>query len=117
MLKIIYHNCYGIDIHKTFVISVAAIINDHNVTQYYRRRFSISTKALLEFYFCFNICMESTDKYLIPVFNVLERFRSICLVFSPKKIYQGNRKNNKKDVKWITDLFKHNLVIYSFFHR
>lgn len=87
MLKIIYHNCYGIDIHKTFVISVAAIINDHNVTQYYRRRFSISTKALLEFYFCFNICMESTDKYLIPVFNVLESFRNICLVFSPQKKY------------------------------
>lgn len=71
------------------MISITAIINDHNVTQYYRRRFSISTKALLEFYFCFNIYMESTDKYWIPVFNVLERFRNIYLA-PPQKIYQGN---------------------------
>lgn len=54
--------------------------------------------------------MESTGKYWIPVDNVLEDFCSICLVH-PKyvKIIRG-KKTDKKDVQWITDLFKHDLV-------
>ncbi|MBL1230065.1 transposase [Enterococcus sp. BWB1-3] len=58
--------------------------------------------------------MESTGKYWILVFNVLEDSCSICLTH-PKyvKVIRG-KKTDKKDTQWIADLFKHNLVSESF---
>lgn len=54
--------------------------------------------------------MESTGKCWISVYNVLEKGCSIVLVH-PKyvKAIRG-KKNDKKDAKWIADLFKHDLV-------
>ncbi|WP_339162202.1 hypothetical protein [Siminovitchia sp. FSL W7-1587] len=34
MLKIVYPNCCGIDVHKTFVVAVIAITDDQGFTQY-----------------------------------------------------------------------------------
>lgn len=58
--------------------------------------------------------MESTGKYWIPIYNVLEKDCSIVLAH-PKyvKAIRG-KKTYKKDAKWITDLFKHDLVAGSF---
>ncbi|WP_425060302.1 IS110 family transposase [Sporomusa carbonis] len=58
--------------------------------------------------------MESTGKYWIPVFNVLEDSCNITLAH-PKyvKAIRG-KKTDKKDAKWIADLFKHDLVAGSF---
>ncbi|EGO2635459.1 IS110 family transposase [Enterococcus faecalis] len=120
MLKIVYPNCCGIDVHKTFVLAVIAITDEHGVTQYFRHRFSTFTKGLgelkqwLEYYSCTDVCMESTSKYWIPVYNVLEDSCSICFAH-PKyvKAIRG-KKTDKKDAKWIADLFKHDLVAGSF---
>ena len=58
--------------------------------------------------------MESTGKYWIPVFNVLETACNITLAH-PKyvKAIRG-KKTDKKDAQWIADLFKHDLVAGSF---
>lgn len=58
--------------------------------------------------------MESTGKYWIPVFNILEATCNITLAH-PKyvKAIRG-KKTDKKDAKWIADLFKHDLVTGSF---
>lgn len=58
--------------------------------------------------------MESTGKYWIPVFNILETTCKITLAH-PKyvKAIRG-KKTDKKDAKWIADLFKHDLVVGSF---
>ncbi|CAG5138043.1 transposase [Streptococcus pneumoniae] len=58
--------------------------------------------------------MESTSKYWIPVFNILEKSCKICLAH-PKyvKAIRG-KKTDKKDAQWIADLFKHDLVASSF---
>ena len=58
--------------------------------------------------------MESTGKYWIPVYNILEKGCSIVLAH-PKyvKAIRG-KKTDKKDAKWIADLFKHDLVAGSF---
>jgi transposase len=58
--------------------------------------------------------MESTGKYWIPVFNVLEDSCRITLAH-PKyvKAIRG-KKTDKKDAQWIADLFKHDLVAGSF---
>lgn len=54
--------------------------------------------------------MESTGKYWIPVFNILEPSCNITLVH-PKyvKAIRG-KKTDKKDAQWIADLFKHDLI-------
>lgn len=120
MLKIIYPNCCGIDVHKTFIVAVVAITDKQGITSYHRKRFSTFTNGLtqlrdwLEYYSCFDVCMESTGKYWIPVFNILETTCNICLAH-PKyvKAIRG-KKTDKKDAQWIADLFKHDLVASSF---
>ncbi|MBZ4667317.1 MAG: family transposase [Defluviitaleaceae bacterium] len=118
-LKIVYEICCGIDVHKTFVVACIASTNK-GVTTYKRHRFSTYTKGLRELskWLCENnckdVCMESTGKYWIPVFNILEDSCNITLAH-PKyvKAIRG-KKTDKKDAKWIADLFKHDLVAGSF---
>lgn len=119
-LKIVYQICCGIDVHKSFVVACIASTNNNNVTTYKRHRFSTYTKGLKELsqWLCENncrdVCMESTGKYWIPVFNVLETTCNITLAH-PKyvKAIRG-KKTDKKDAQWIADLFKHDLVAGSF---
>ena len=58
--------------------------------------------------------MESTGKYWIPVYNILEPTCNIVLAH-PKyvKAIRG-KKTDKRDAKWIADIFKHDLVAGSF---
>ena len=119
-LKIVYQICCGIDVHKTFVVACIASTNYKGVTVYKSHRFSTYTKGLKELLQwlsdnnCKDVCMESTGKYWIPVFNVLENSCNIVLAH-PKyvKAIRG-KKTDKKDAKWIADLFKHDLVAGSF---
>ncbi|WP_368654095.1 IS110 family transposase [Ornithinibacillus sp. 4-3] len=118
-LKIVYPICCGIDVHKNFVVAVIASTTN-GVTSYQSRRFSTYTKGLRELskwldeHRCKDVCMESTGKYWIPVFNILEDSCDITLAH-PKyvKAIRG-KKTDKKDAKWIADLFKHDLVAGSF---
>lgn len=119
-LKIVYQICCGIDVHKTFVVACIASTDSKGVTAYKSRRFSTYTKGLKELSQwlldnnCKDVCMESTGKYWIPVFNILENCCNIVLAH-PKyvKAIRG-KKTDKKDAKWIADLFKHDLVAGSF---
>jgi len=58
--------------------------------------------------------MESTGKYWIPVWNILEPTCKLVLAH-PKyvKAIKG-KKTDKRDAKWIADLFKHDLLNGSF---
>ena len=120
MLKIVYPICCGIDVHKTFIVACIASTNDKGVTTYQTKRFSTYTKNLVEFSDwlaannCKDVCMESTGKYWHPVWNVLERTCRHVLAH-PKylKAIRG-KKTDKKDAKWIADVFKHDLVSGSF---
>lgn len=55
--------------------------------------------------------MESTGKYWIPIYNVLGKDCNIVLAH-PKyvKAIRG-KKTDKKDAKWIADLFKRKLPL------
>jgi len=120
MLKIIYPICCGIDVHKKFLVACIASTNDQGITSYKSSRFSTFTNGLrklsewLHSNSCTDVCMESTGKYWIPVYNILEPTNKITLAH-PKyvKAIRG-KKTDKKDAKWIADLFKHDLVAASF---
>jgi len=64
---------------------------------------------------CLDVCMESTGKYWVPVFNVLESRGIRATIANPKwvKAVKGN-KDDIKDSKWIGDLFRLGLVPGSF---
>jgi len=58
--------------------------------------------------------MESTGKYWIPVFNILEGHLHSILTH-PKYVRSiKGKKTDKKDSKWIADLFKFDMVRSSF---
>lgn len=119
-MKIVYPICCGIDVHKNFVVAVIATSDANNITTYNRKRFSTFSSGLrdlaqwLATHHCSDVCLESTGKYWIPVFNLLEKTCHVVLDH-PKyvKAIRG-KKNDNKDAKWIADLFKHDLVLPSF---
>ena len=119
--KIIKNNCCGLDVHKTWIFACIGITDSNNRTEYKQARFSSFTKGLNELcdwlakYNCNDVCMESTGKYWIPVFNILEQ-RSLWVTLShPKytKPMKGN-KTDRKDAKWICDLYMCGMVKPSF---
>ena len=120
MLKIVHPICCGVDVHKTFLVATIAKTDAKNLTTYQTKRFSTFTKDLRSFaawlgqYNCSRVCMESTGKYWIPVYNMLEPTCKITLAH-PKyvKAIRG-KKTDKKDSVWIADLFKHDLINGSF---
>ena len=120
MLKIVYPICCGMDVHKDFIVACIAFTNQQGVTSYKSRRFSTFTGDLrlcsqwLAESNCTDVCMESTGKYWIPIYNILEPTCKIVLAH-PKyvKAIRG-KKTDKKDAKWIADIFKHDLVSGSF---
>lgn len=114
-MKIVYPVCCGIDVHKGFL--VATIIKTNGFSpSYSKKRFSTFNKSILQFKTwlidnnCLDVCMESTGKYWIPVFNFLEDVIHITIA-NPKwvKAVKGN-KDDTKDSKWIGDLFRLGLV-------
>lgn len=58
--------------------------------------------------------MESTGKYWIPVYNILELSCNIVLIHSKYVKTIKGKKTDKMDAKWIADLFKHDLINGSF---
>lgn len=118
-MKVVYPTCCGVDVHKTFL--VATIITSDGITPHYKKkRFSTFNRDILNFKQwllenkCFDVCMESTGKYYIPIYNLLEDGINVT-VANPKwvKTIKGN-KDDVKDSKWIGDLFRLGLVPGSF---
>jgi len=119
-VEIVYPVCCGMDVHKNFLVACIAVTDENSHTEHHIRRFSTFTGDLrrlsewLASYGCRDVCMESCGKYWIPVFNALEKTCNVCLTH-PKyvKAIKG-KKTDKKDAKWISELFKCDLVRSSF---
>lgn len=120
MLKIVHPICCGMDVHKKFVVAAIAITDKQNVSTYIKRRFTTFNSDLrnlekwLLSHNCTEVCMESTGKYWIPIFNVLEKSCHV-VVANPKYVRAiKGKKTDDKDATWIADLFKFGLVPQSF---
>ncbi len=121
-MKVVFPTCCGVDVHKSFL--VATIIKtpaDSLQPSYQKKRFSTFNSDLncfadwLHENACLDVCMESTGKYWVPVFNILEKRGIQVVIANPKwvKAVKGN-KDDTKDSKWIGDLFRIGLVKSSF---
>ena len=119
--KILKNNCCGLDVHKTWIFACIGITDPYNRTEYKQARFSSYTKGLQELcdwlakYNCNDVCMESTGKYWIPIFNILEKNNIWVTLSHPKytKPQKGN-KTDRKDARWICDLYMCGMVKPSF---
>lgn len=120
-MKVVYPVCCGVDVHKSFFIATIITTTSDIQPNYSRKRFSTFNGDISRFAdwltenHCNDVCMESTGKYWIPVFNILETKNINVTIANPKwvKAVKGN-KDDKKDSKWIGDLFRLGLVPGSF---
>ena len=121
--QIVYSRACGIDVHKNFIMCTACIPDESRPDRwkFIPQKFSTFYKDLircadwLSELDCQNVCMESTGQYYIPVHDVLEKKLSNVRVVNPKwvKAVKGN-KDDKKDSKWICQLFRFGMTKASF---
>lgn len=115
-MKVTYQTCCGVDVHKKFLVATIVKTIGGIEPSYQKKRFSTFNNSILEFKQwlldndCHDVCMESTGKYWVPVFNLLEDEINVVIA-NPKwvKAVKGN-KDDTKDSKWIGDLFRLGLV-------
>ena len=115
-MKVTYQTCCGVDVHKSFLVATIIKTSGGVEPDYQKKRFSTFNNSILEFKQwllnneCRYVCMESTGKYWVPVFNLLEDEINVTIA-NPKwvKAVKGN-KDDTKDSKWIGDLFRLGLV-------
>lgn len=118
--KIFRKNCCGLDVHKTWIYACIGITDPNNRTEYKQARFSSFSNGLKELaewlakYSCTEVCMESSGKYRIPVFNILEKTCWVTLAHPKYTKPQKGNKTDRKDAKWICDLFMCDMIKPSF---
>ena len=121
-MKVVFPTCCGVDVHKRFLVAtIITTPTDSLQPSYQKKRFSTFNSELNRFADwldenkCLDVCMESTGKYWVPVFNILEKRDIRVVIANPKwvKAVKGN-KDDTKDSKWIGDLFRIGLVKSSF---
>ncbi|MEE1163435.1 MAG: IS110 family transposase [Lachnospiraceae bacterium] len=118
--KIFRFNCCGLDVHKTWIFACIGLTDANGRTEYKEKRFSSFSRGLRELaawlasYKCTDVCMESTGKYWIPVFNVLEKTCNVILAHPKYTKPQKGNKTDRKDAKWICDLFMCEMIKPSF---
>ena len=103
-MKVVYQTCCGVDVHKSFL--VATIIKTTSGVQpsYHKKRFSTFNNSILEFKqwlldnSCRDVCMESTGKYWVPVFNLLEDELNVTIA-NPKLVNKQKEKAVRQAMK------------------
>lgn len=120
MLKLQYPICCGVDVHKNVIVATIVTTDSNGISETKQRTFSTINSDIQKFHdwlienHCFHVCMESTGKYWIPIFNYLEADMDVCLTH-PKYVRAiKGKKTDKKDSRWIADLYKFDLVKSSF---
>lgn len=114
--------CCGVDVHKKQIVAAICTTNPATLVARYKFRSFLTTNIAIQSFVdflkahsCTDVCMESTGKYWIPVFNILEKAGINVILTHPKyvKAIKG-KKTDKKDARWIANLFRFDLVKNSF---
>ena len=112
-MEIVYPRSCGVDVHKSFIVAVICI-SESVKPKYIKKRFSTFNNQLIQFRDwliennCQNVCMESTGKYYIPVYNALEGHISNVVVANPKWVKAIKGETRKMPNGLLTSL---NLVL------
>jgi len=114
--------CAGIDVHKEILMAAVCKTDPKTLNAvFYVRRFksmNSDIRSMAEWFKSYNvqdICMESTGKYWIPVFNILEQSDLKPILTHPKYVKQAKgQKTDFRDAVHIASMFRMDLVVPSF---
>ena len=114
--------CAGIDVHKEILMAAVCKTDSETLKAvFYVRQFRSSNSDIRSMADWFkscgvqDVCMESTGKYWIPVFNILEQFGLKPVLTHPKYVKQAKgQKTDFRDAVHIASLFRMDLVMPSF---
>ena len=105
-MKVVFPTCCGVDVHKRFLVATIITTSPDSVQPHYqKKRYSTFNSDLNRFAdwlhanHCLDVCMESTGKYWVPVFNILEKRGIRTVIANPKNLY-----SQPLDAVW-ADLF------------
>lgn len=114
--------CGGIDIHKKLLVAAACITDKDSLSAtFYVKEFSSNNddiRRMAEWFSSYgvvDVCMESTGKYWIPVFDILEQKNFKPVLTHPKYVKQvKGKKTDFRDAMNIANLFRMDVVKASF---
>lgn len=104
MMKLVYPVCCGVDVHKNTIVATIVSTDNQGISTYLQETFfSTQNYDIKRFHDwllinqCHHVCMESTGKYWIPIFNYLESDIHVLLTH-PKyvKAIKGKKTDKKK---------------------
>jgi transposase len=112
MMRLTYPICCGLDVHKNVIVTTIVTTDKTGISEYKQKSFSTINSDIQKFHDwliennCKHVCMESTGKYWITIFNYLENDIDVCLTH-PKyvKAIKG-KKTDKKDSKIIMEVLR-----------
>ena len=118
-MKAVYQTCCGVDVHKSFLVATIIKTTSGIEPLYPKKYFSTFNNSILQFKKwlleneCRDACIESTGKYWVPVFNLLEDDINVTIA-NPKwvKAVKGN-KDDAKDSRLFRSLKKSDSAIES----
>ena len=117
----IYERVAGLDVHKTFIMCCARMVDPKGKATHEIRRFGTMTSELLELADWLNargvthVAMESTAVLWKPVWNILDTYDFDLLLANAKELKQvPGRKSDVKDSQWIAQLLSCGLLKSSF---
>lgn len=97
-MKVVFPTCCGVDVHKSFLVATIIKTSQNSLQpSYQKKRFSTFNSDLNRFADwlrendCLDVCMESTGKYWVPVFNILEKQAIRVVIANPKWVKAVNR--------------------------
>ena len=114
--------CGGIDVHKNILMAAACVTDKATLKAvFYVKGFTTSNSDIRKMAEWFNtygvtdVCMESTGKYWIPVYDILEQSGMKPVLTHPKYVKQAKgKKTDFRDAVHIANLFRMDLVVASF---
>ena len=114
--------CCGVDVHKSFFIAVIAKFKGSEIIFTKYERFSTFTGGILEFkewlryHNCYEVCVESTGKYYVPLYRIVSDEQFHVDVVHPKYVKAPRgKKNDKRDAKRIADMYmRDHIAEYSY---
>ena len=114
--------CAGIDVHKEILMAAVCRTDPKTLNAvFYVRQFKSTNSdirtmaAWLQSHGVQDVCMESTGKYWIPVFNILEQCGLRPVLTHPKYVKQAKgQKTDFRDAVHIASMFRMDLVVASF---
>ena len=114
--------CGGIDVHKEILMAAVCQTDPETLkATFFVRKFTTMNSdiramaAWLKEHGVQDVCMESTGKYWIPVFNILEQNGVKPILTHPKYVKQAKgQKTDFRDAIHMASMFRMDLVVASF---